>query len=304
MNTTKKRNLQAKAAGGFITLRPTIKNKRAEVYYRRAVTAEIDRMLTAMIAEIKRAYETIPVQNAPLSPLERLTRLRRIMSRLQRQYGDKLDKNVKKIINKYISQAANDMYLSTKKQFQGIYGDKLDPIGLRFNSRKYGQMLKIISQRNALLIKASSTQLITNVTNITFDGVTTGQSWHRVEKDLQKQFHIAEDRIERIARDQTAKLNESLNEAAMRDAGVEYFEWMTAHDERVSTGYGGHKHLDGKIFKWGDNAHYPIIDTYGNRGVPAQRVNCRCTAIPVILQKDYEARQTSEGDWVITKGRL
>ena len=91
---------------------------------------------------------------------------------------------------------------------------------------------------------------------------------------------------------------------AQRDAGVEFFEWVTANDERVSTGKGGHKQLDGKIYKWGDTANYPEIDSYGHHGVPAQRVNCRCTACAVVLRKDYVAKQTAQGDWIITKGRL
>ena len=75
MNTTRKRNLQAKAAGGYVVLPPIGKNKIAEVYYRRAMTEEADRMLSAMFAAIQRAYTTIPMQNAPLTQSMRLTRL-------------------------------------------------------------------------------------------------------------------------------------------------------------------------------------------------------------------------------------
>lgn len=301
MNTTKRRNLQAKAAGGYIVLPEISKNKIAEVYYRRAMTDEIERMLSSMFRAIERAYTTIPVQNARLTDAERLNRLRKILERLRKQYGAKLDKNAQKIIGEYIKKAKNGVHGSIQGNMRKILGPDFT---VAFDSRKYGRILKIVAQKNALLINTTAAQLVSNVTNIVYDGVTTGQSWRRVEQDLSKQRHIGADRIKGIARDQTAKLNENLNEMAMRDAGVEFFEWSTAHDERVSTGYGGHKQIDGKIYKWGDNAHYPVIDTYGNRGVPGQRVNCRCTARPVLLQKDYQARQTADGDWVITRGRL
>lgn len=301
MNTTKRRNLQAKAAGGYVVLPNISKNKIAEVYYRRAMTDEIERMLSSMFRAIERAYTTIPVQNAKMSDAERLDRLRKILERLRKQYGAKLDKNAEKIIEKFIKKAKKGIQDSELRNLRRVLGVDFT---IPFDSRKYGRMLKIREITNAELIKNTTSQVISNVTNIVYDGVTTGQSWRRVEQDLLKQRHIAADRIKRIARDQTAKLNENLNEMAMRDAGVEFFEWSTAHDERVSTGYGGHKQIDGKIFKWGDNAHYPVIDTYGNRGVPGQRVNCRCTARPVLLQKDFQARQTADGDWVITKGRL
>lgn len=301
MNTTQKRNLQAKAAGGYIVLPEISKNKIAEVYYRRAMTDEIERMLSSMFRAIERAYTTIPVQNAKMSDAERLTRLRRLLERLRRQYGAKLDKNAERIIKKYLNKAQSGISDSLLRNMRKIMGDRFT---INFDSRKYGRVLKIRAALNAELIKNTTSQIVSNVTNVVYDGVTTGQSWHRVEQDLRTQKRIAADRIKRIARDQTAKLNENLNEMAMRDAGVEFFEWSTANDERVSTGYGGHKQLDGKIYKWGDNANYPVIDTYGHRGVPGQRVNCRCTARPVLLQKDYQARQTSDGDWVITKGRL
>ncbi len=301
MNATQKQNRRAKAAGGYITLPEITKNRIAEAYYRRAMTEEIERMLTAMIGAIKRTYTTIPVQNAPKATGKTLRNLEQVIKTLTRQYGNKLNRNAERIIKEYLRKAGVDAQKSILRQLRKVYGDNFT---INFNARQYGQTLKLVAQRNAMLINTTATQVISNVTNVTYDGVTTGQSWTAIEKDLRTQRHIAADRIKRIARDQTAKLNEALSEMAMRDAGVQFFEWSTANDERVSTGYGGHRQLDGKIYKWGDNAHYPVIDSYGHRGQPGQRVNCRCTARPVILRKDYQAKQTADGDWIITNGRL
>ena len=52
MNATQKQNRKAKAAGGYITLPPITKNRVAEAYYRRAMTEEIERMLTAQIYSV------------------------------------------------------------------------------------------------------------------------------------------------------------------------------------------------------------------------------------------------------------
>lgn len=301
MNATQKANRRARAAGGYVTL-PTVKPSRvAESFYRRAMTAEIERMLASMQAQIKRAYTTIPVQNAPETPAQRLARLRKILERLRKQYGDKLNRNAERIVKKYIQKARDEMNGNARKQYSKEFGTAFT---IQFDGQKYGRILKIRATTNAELIRNTTSQIVSNVTNITYDGVTNGQSWRAVEKTLATQKHIARDRIKRIARDQTAKLNESLNQLQQEDAGVKFFEWSTANDERVSTGYGGHKQLEGKIYKWGDTANYPIIDSYGHRGLPAQRVNCRCTALPVILRKDYTARQTADGDWIITNGRL
>ena len=119
--------------------------------------------------------------------------------------------------------------------------------------------------------------------------MTTGGAWGSLENSLKTQTHISRDRIKRIARDQTAKTNQALNELEQIEAGVEYFKWTTAHDERVSTGYGGHKQLDGKIYKWGETERYPVIDSYGHKGLPSQRVNCRCDARAIFILEGYKA---------------
>ena len=182
-----------------------------------------------------------------------------------------------------------------------LYGDNFK---VSFNSEDLEQITRLIVKENAGLIQNTTSQTLNNVESIVYDGVTTGQNWREIAKDLSNQTNIAKNRIKRIARDQTAKTDEALNELSQRSAGIQFFEWRTAQDERVSEGYGGHKQLNGKIYKWGDVEHYPIIDSYGHRGLPAQRVNCRCTALAVILRRDYEAKQLPDGSYKIVKGRI
>lgn len=111
-----------------------------------------------------------------------------------------------------------------------------------------------------------------------------------------------------LGRTERARLNSRLSEIQMRDAGVEFFEWSTANDERVSTGPTGHKRLEGKIYRWDDPEHYPVIDADGTRGTPGQRPGCRCVALGVILEKDYKVKAIQDKDgsihYKILRGRL
>lgn len=111
-----------------------------------------------------------------------------------------------------------------------------------------------------------------------------------------------------LGRTERARLNSRLSEIQMRDAGVEFFEWSTANDERVSTGPTGHKRLEGKIYRWDDPEHYPVIDADGTRGTPGQRPGCRCVARGIILQKDYKVKAIQDKDgsihYKILRGRL
>lgn len=301
MSDTKRQNARVRAAGGFVVMPPIIKNKSAEVYYRNAIDKLTEQMITAIVAGLERAYTSVAVMNAATSPKIKghsVKDMEKLLNHYKIKYTPVFLKESEKIIQKWLKQSDRAIKGSITRSMQTVQGKDFV---IQFDRQKYETILRLILQRNLGLIDNTTRQTLNNIENIVYDGVTTGQPWTAVAKDLSNQKHIARDRIKRIARDQTGKLNATLNELAQRDAGVKFWRWRTVGDERVSTGYGGHKQLEGKIYKWGDVANYPIVDSYGHRGAPRQRVNCRCEAEAIILRKGYQARQTSEGDWVIRK---
>lgn len=97
---------------------------------------------------------------------------------------------------------------------------------------------------------------------------------------------ISRRRAKTIARDQTQKALNNLIRAKAAQYGGEYYEWQTSKDERVSKGYGGHKVLQGRIYKYNDSS--AIIDSYGNKGHPGDRVNCRCIPTTIFLDVGEE----------------
>lgn len=106
---------------------------------------------------------------------------------------------------------------------------------------------------------------------------------HEIRRTIEHLQGATEYQVRRICRDQTAKAMEAVNQAECIDMGLEYYVWMTCCDERVSTGVGGHDKLHGKIFRY--DRPEAIIDRYGNVGIPAQRVQCRCTSIGLFLEE-------------------
>lgn len=270
---------------------PTItRNAGADSYYRRAIQGKMNALISAIYERLGASYHDT---DAVMAIIEQ-SRTQAVPEFLRESEG---------IIRTWLNRAIRNARGSIQRSMGDILGDRGD-YTLTMRGTDYEDILRMIIRRNVGLIQNTSMQTLNNIENIVYDGITTGQPWGAVRKDLNKQTHISRDRIKRIARDQTGKANEALNELIQRDTGIQFFEWTTAGDERVSTGKGGHKQLDGKIYKWGDTANYPIIDAYGHRGLPHQRPLCRCSARAVILRKDYVARQTAEGDWIIEKGRL
>ncbi len=297
-----KANLRAKAAGGYSVMEPIIKNKAADVYYRRAIETETDKMLEAIFSEIEKVYTTIKVSNArPQGEKPSIVNITKLIAYYKNEYLPRFLRNSEKIIRKFVNMAARNARSSISRVMRKLYGDDFS---VNFDKDAYNQMLKLIISRNVGLIQNTTLQTLNNIENIVYDGVTTGQTWKAVADNLSNQKGISKDRIKRIARDQTGKTNEALNELSQKSSGIQFFEWRTAQDERVSTGKGGHKQLNGKIYKWGDVDHYPIVDSYGHRGLPHERVNCRCTALAVLLRKDYEAVRNDDGSYRIIKGRI
>lgn len=295
-------NSRAKAAGGYSVMEPIIKNKVADVYYRRAIEAETDKMLEAVFSEIEKVYTTIKVSNTkPQGEKPSIVNITKLIAYYKNEYLPKFLRNSEKIIHKFVNMAARNARSSISRVMRKLYGDDFS---VNFDKDAYNQMLKLIISRNVGLIQNTTLQTLNNIENIVYDGVTTGQTWKAVADDLSTQKGISKDRIKRIARDQTGKTNEALNELSQKSSGIQFFEWRTAQDERVSTGKGGHKQLNGKIYKWGDVEHYPVVDSYGHRGLPHERVNCRCTALAVLLRKDYEAVRNDDGSYRIIKGRI
>lgn len=283
-------------------MEPIITNKHAEVYYRRAIDEETQKMLAELIKSLERVYTTVHVQNsAPDLKKASVRNIEQILDYFKGKYADKFLSNSSVIVRKFIRLAIKNAKGSIAKVMKSAYGSDFV---LKPDKEQVEEIMRLIVRNNVGLITNTTIQTLNNIESIVINGATTGQNWRTVAKDLKNQKQIAEDRIKRIARDQTAKTNEALNELTQRTAGIEFFEWRTAQDERVSEGYGGHKQLQGKIYKWGDVKNYPIIDSYGHRGLPAERVNCRCTALGVLLEKDYIARQLSDGSYEIIKGRI
>ena len=83
---------------------------------------------------------------------------------------------------------------------------------------------------------------------------------------------VSRRKAELIARDQTHKATTNYAMARASSLGFDYYVWDTSHDERVSTGKGGHRQLQGRIYRYDKDT--AIVDSYGNVGHCGSRVNC------------------------------
>lgn len=89
--------------------------------------------------------------------------------------------------------------------------------------------------------------------------------------ELLKGFKTDINQARFIARDQTQRLTNSLNEFRQQGAGITKYKWSTSNDGAVRP---THRANRNKIFRW----DRPPAKT----GHPGYDYNCRCVAIPVL----------------------
>ncbi|MCK5236526.1 MAG: minor capsid protein [Deltaproteobacteria bacterium] len=146
-------------------------------------------------------------------------------------------------------------------------------------------LLRNWTDMNYTLIRSLSDEYIKKVNTIVAEGVQQGSLYTTIMKDLRKMDkNMTRDRSELIARDQVGKLNGSLTEGRLLDAGVPEYIWSTALDERVRA---AHRQMNGSRNKWGDRTVYiprggsKYIKRSGSMqgAIPGSQVQCRCTAL-------------------------
>lgn len=113
-----------------------------------------------------------------------------------------------------------------------------------------------------------------------------GKSTNAIADYLKNEFGVSARHAKFLARNETAIATTSYLAAKYKSEGITEFKWYTNIDGRERP---LHRELNGKVFRF-DNP--PIIDERtGEKGLPAQTYNCRCTFAPVINKEFWDNRK-------------
>ena len=156
-------------------------------------------------------------------------------------------------------------------------------------------VLETWSREQVTLITKATQDMLDTVARRIRDGVKVGKSAKEVAAIINADLPgISYRRARIIARDQTAKLNSSLTQGRMTDAGMETYIWDTAQDERVRGDPSGfypkalpsHFVMQGKICRWDDPTVWLENGEWVKRAGdapyfhPGMAIMCRCVAVP------------------------
>lgn len=194
--------------------------------------------------------------------------------------------NIEQQAKKELNNLYRYVYGSYKKEFPN----------LSVSGEYYEQIMNAVINENLTLIKSIPQEVLKEMQVVLSQGIISGNQKELV-KNLKRIKGVQKDRAVFIARDQIHKAVESFKQVQNTALGIEYYEWLTAEDERVSSGLGGHRQNNHRIFKYGSNE--AIISHSNKRGFyygkPGDRPNCRCIAVGVILDIDEKVVKSSDG---------
>ena len=142
-------------------------------------------------------------------------------------------------------------------------------------------VISAVIDDNVNYIKSIPEQYLKDLSGYVNRSIATGGGYKDLLSHIDRIGGVTKRRAKNIALDQTRKAYNSITKQRLLSAGVEKYEWIHshggAHPRRLHLSY------DGKVFRFDDP---PIIDERtGERGIPGQAVNCKCTMRPVL---DFE----------------
>ena len=181
--------------------------------------------------------------------------------------------------------------------YRYVYGSyKREFPNLSISGEYYEQIMNAVISENLALIKSIPQEVLKDMQITLSQGIISGNQKELI-KNLKRIKGVNKDRAVFIARDQIHKAVESFKQVQNTALGIEYYEWLTADDERVSSGIGGHAQNNHRIFKYGSNE--AIISHSAKRGFyygkPGDRPNCRCIAVGVILDTNERVVRSPDG---------
>lgn len=153
--------------------------------------------------------------------------------------------------------------------------------GLVFKPAAGTDEFKSLIEANVDLITSMNESYIENIKGVMERSIQKGGlqvSLKEIRSSLTKEALKIKNKAKNVALDQTRKANTSLTQVKMTRSGIRKFQWI--HSGGGQNPRSLHKNvLNGKIYEL-DNP--PVIDTKtGERGLPAQAINCKCIMRPI-----------------------
>jgi len=237
-----------------------------------ALTAQ----MTAQVGrEVRRLFETDAAaahfgEDATIASQSRI-----LLNNLANKFSDLFSKKAQVLADQMVSGAEKASASSTYASLQKLSGGlSLKTSG---GSAALTEIYKASVVENVALIKSIPQQYLDKVQGAVMRSITTGNGLQDLTPALEQYEGQTHRRAQNIALDQTRKAYNSINRGRMQSIGVKKFQWH--HSGGGAHPREDHMEMDGNIYSFDE---LPVVDKKtGERGIPGQAPNCKCTMSPV-----------------------
>ncbi len=273
---TKKRAAYAAVREGQFNGTPLQNNAAVQSRYLRDLTRLTSQMTTQVTRDVKRLFETSDAaatffaQDASIASQARIlvnslaAKFNSLFARHARPMAERMTVDVNKA-------SASALHVSLSKMSGGM------SLKTSFMTPALQDITKASVAANVSLIKSISQQYLKDVEGAVMRSITTGTGLQDLIPALEQYEGQTHRRAKNIALDQTRKVYNGVNRGRMEAIGIEQFKWH--HSGGSAHPREDHIAMDGNVYRFDT---LPIIDeSTGERGIPGQAINCRCTMSPV-----------------------
>lgn len=250
----------------------------AEARYARKLERMTDEMIARTIREVTALFKSpTAVASHVATDASIASQSRILMNALQSQFVVLFSRAAKGVAESMVDAVQRDSATGLARSLKEISGN----VTLKTDILKTGPVADIAKAavaENVALIKSIPAQFLDKVQGAVMRSITSGNGLADLQPFLEEQSGMTKRRARNLALDQTRKTYNAVNAGRMKAVGVGKFEW-------IHTG-GGQKprqdHIDmsGNVYSFAD---LPVIDQRtGERGIPGQAPNCRCTMRPIV----------------------
>ena len=249
--------------------------------FRNEIAKELE-SLGAKYSKYRKAY-LIEKSKLPMELLGVIDTVKATTGYLANQLGNLTDELKKLAFDTAVDAIMQDLQ---ERVYKNAQEKKIELITPKLTDFRANEIAKNYTNNLDYWVKNWTEERIIKMRTAVGQMAIDGKGANTIAEYIQNEFGVSARHAKFLARNESAMATTSYLEAKYKDEGITEFKWWTNLDGRERP---LHRELNGKIFRF-DNP--PIIDERtGERGLPAQTYNCRCTFSPVINKEFWENRK-------------
>lgn len=243
--------------------------------YVQALAALTAQMTAQVEREVRKLFQTDAAsahfgEDATIASQSRI-----LLNALSAKFNDLFAKKAKALAETMVGGTAKASATALHSSLEQLSGGL--SLKTKITNPNLANVYKASVAENVSLIKSIPAQYLQKVEGAVMRSITTGNGLQDLVPALEQYQGQTHRRARNIALDQTRKAYNSVNRGRMEAIGVKKFQWH--HSGGGAHPREDHAEMDGNIYSFDA---LPVIDkNTGERGIPGQAPNCKCTMSPV-----------------------